>query len=77
MLVVKRRAGEDVVIGEGADPIRVRVVGIKGNQVLVGVTAPRSVRVLRHEVHERIECEREREGEQNQTRVVCVGEGLA
>ena len=50
MLVLSRRTGEEIVIG---DRIRVTVVSVKGNQVRIGVTAPRSVAVDRQEVAER------------------------
>jgi carbon storage regulator len=50
MLVLSRRTGEEIVIGDG---IRIKVVSVKGNQVRIGVTAPRSVAVDRQEVAER------------------------
>jgi carbon storage regulator len=50
MLVLSRRSGEEIVIGDG---IRITVVSVKGNQVRIGVTAPRSVAVDRQEVAER------------------------
>ena len=50
MLVLTRRTGEEIVIG---DVIRVTVVEVRGNKVRLGVTAPASVRVDRHEVHDR------------------------
>jgi len=50
MLVLTRRTGEEIVIG---DVIRVTVVEVKGNKVRLGVTAPASVRVDRQEVHDR------------------------
>ena len=50
MLVLTRRTGEEIVIG---DVVRVTVVEVKGNEVRLGVTAPASVRVDRQEVHER------------------------
>ena len=50
MLVLSRRTGEEIVIGDG---IRITVVSMKGNQVRIGVTAPRSVAVDRQEVAER------------------------
>ena len=47
MLILGRRVGEEVVI---ADNIRVVVVGIQGNQVKLGFTAPDDVRILRQEI---------------------------
>jgi carbon storage regulator len=50
MLVLARRAGEEIVIN---GCIRITVVRIKGNQVRLAISAPRSVCVDRHEVHAR------------------------
>lgn len=50
MLVLTRRVGEEIVIGEN---VRVRVVGVHGDKVRVAVSAPQSVRVDRLEVHQR------------------------
>ncbi len=50
MLVLTRRIGEEVVIGNN---IRVRVVAVQGNKIRLGVVAPSSVAVDRREVHER------------------------
>jgi carbon storage regulator len=51
MLVLSRACGETVVIG---DDIRVTVLASHGNQVRLGITAPRSVAVHREEIYERI-----------------------
>jgi len=51
MLVLTRRVGEALMIG---DDITITVLGVKGNQVRVGVTAPRDVAVHREEIFERI-----------------------
>jgi carbon storage regulator len=48
MLILSRRPGESLTIG---DDVVVTVVGVKGNQIRLGITAPREVRVLRDEVH--------------------------
>lgn len=50
MLVFTRRVGEEIVIG---DAVRVTVVAVRGNKVRIGVTAPKSVRVDRQEIHAR------------------------
>jgi carbon storage regulator len=50
MLVLSRRIGEEIVIDE---QIRVVVLAVKGDRVRLGICAPATVRVDRHEVHER------------------------
>lgn len=51
MLILTRRVGEKLKIG---DDIEVVVLGVKGNQVRIGVTAPRDVEVHREEIYQRI-----------------------
>jgi carbon storage regulator len=58
MLILTRRVGETVVIG---DDVTVTVLGVKGNQVRLGVNAPREVAVHREEIFERIKRERSEE----------------
>ena len=58
MLILTRRVGESVVIG---NEVTVNVLGVKGNQVRIGVNAPRDVTVHREEIFERIK--REEQGE--------------
>jgi carbon storage regulator len=48
MLILSRRPGESVAIG---DDVVVTVVGVSGNQIRLGITAPREVRVLREEIY--------------------------
>ena len=55
MLILTRRVGETVVIG---NDVTVTVLGVKGNQVRLGVNAPREVAVHREEIFERIKAER-------------------
>ena len=55
MLILTRRVGESLVIG---DDVTVTVLGIKGNQVRIGVKAPKDVPVHREEIFERIRVER-------------------
>ena len=54
MLILTRRVGETVVIG---NDVTVTVLGVKGNQVRLGVNAPREVAVHREEIYERIQGE--------------------
>jgi carbon storage regulator len=51
MLILTRRVGETVMIG---DEVTVTVLGVKGNQVRMGINAPRTVAVHREEIFERI-----------------------
>ncbi len=54
MLILTRRVGETVMIG---NEITVTVLGVKGNQVRIGVNAPKDVAVHREEIYERIKRE--------------------
>jgi len=54
MLILTRRVGESVFIGEN---VVVTVLGVKGNQVRIGVEAPKDVAVHRQEIYERIQRE--------------------
>lgn len=53
MLILTRRVGETLVIGQGDQEITVTILGVKGNQVRVGTDAPKEVAVLRGELIER------------------------
>lgn len=55
MLILTRRVGETLIIGED---VTVTVLGIKGNQVRIGVKAPKDVSVHREEIFDRIRVER-------------------
>ena len=56
MLILTRRVGESLII---SDDMKVTVLGIKGNQIRIGVSAPREVAVHREEIYNRILRERE------------------
>ena len=60
MLILTRRVGETLMIGED---VTVTVLGVKGNQVRIGVSAPRDVAVHREEIFERIKREEAGESE--------------
>ena len=55
MLILTRRVGESLMIG---DDVNVTVLGIRGNQVRIGVNAPKDVAVHREEIYARIQQEK-------------------
>lgn len=55
MLILTRRVGETLMVG---DDVTVTILGVKGNQIRIGVNAPKDVEVHREEVYERIQQEK-------------------
>jgi carbon storage regulator len=57
MLILTRRVSETVMIGHD---VTITVLGVKGNQVRIGINAPKSIAVHREEIYERIQREQQR-----------------
>ena len=65
MLILSRRAGEKLIIGEN---VTVTILAVKGNQIRIGIDAPRDVRVDREEIYQRILKEEKELNKVNATR---------
>lgn len=55
MLILTRKVGEALMVG---DDVNITVLGVKGNQVRIGVSAPKEVAVHREEIYQRIQKEK-------------------
>jgi len=62
MLILTRRIGETLMIG---DDVSITVLGVKGNQVRIGIDAPKDVPVHREEIYERINSEKSQNPSEN------------
>lgn len=69
MLVLSRRTGENLLIG---DDITITVLGLQGNQVRLGIDAPKSVKVHREEVYNRIKREQAEANNPELEKALCM-----
>ncbi|MEM8593508.1 MAG: carbon storage regulator CsrA [Pseudomonadota bacterium] len=58
MLILTRRVGETLMVG---DDVSITVLGVKGNQIRIGVDAPKHVAVHREEIYQRIQAEKQQQ----------------
>jgi carbon storage regulator len=71
MLVVSRRPGQSILVGPD---IEVVVLEVEGNQVRIGINAPRAVRILRRELHVQVERENRRSVDEGNATPETLGE---
>lgn len=57
MLILTRKIGESIVIGEGKEKVDITILNVRGNQIRVGINADKSISVHREEVFNRIKAE--------------------
>ena len=76
MLVLTRKPGQSIMIGDG---VEVQVLSVAGEKVRLGITAPREVSIFRNEVYDRIESEQGRGGgedEEDESADAAVADAL-